>query len=118
MQNSFNQSNNNIKDSIYGLSAGEILAKRERELVAVCRDFLHEQPLFPLNYIKQSEVEEGYASKRVEDTNAVSEAKRRYYGMGKLKQVISILKFGRLKDLGEKETLTDDELTSVKGMFK
>ncbi len=94
------------------------LAKRERELVAVCRDFFHEQPLFPLNYIKQSEVEEGYASKRVEATNAVSEAKRRYYGMGKLKQVISLLKFGKLKYLGEEETLTDDELTSVNGMFR
>ena len=35
IQNSLNQSsnnNNNIKDSIYGLSAGEILAKREREI--------------------------------------------------------------------------------------
>ncbi len=94
------------------------LTQREKDLVAICRDYFHEQPFFTLYYIKESQVKEGYGTERVESTKAIQEAKRRYYGMNKLQQVISKLDFNKLTELSQKETLTSDELSRVNTMFR
>ena len=94
------------------------LTQRERDLVAICQDYFHEQPLFTLYYIKESQVKKGYGTERVESTKAITEARRRYYGMSKLQQVIAKLDFKKLTELSQKETLTEEELSRVGTMFR
>ena len=93
------------------------MRKTETDLVAICKDYFHEEPKFELYYIKSEDVKEGYGEARVKTAETIAAAKRRYYGMGKLRQVLGTLNFSRLKELGMRDTLTTDELERVKSMF-
>ena len=96
----------------------EYLKEQEKDLVGICKDYLHEEPLFPLTYIKVTDVKDGYGKQRVESGVAVQEAKRRYFGLSKLQQVVAILDFRKLKSLAKKKSLTDEEIAQVGRMFR
>ena len=95
----------------------ERMKKAETDLVAICKDYFHEEPRFDLHYIKVGDVKEGYGEARVQTAETIAAAKRRYYGMGKLQQVLGTLNFRKLKALGMRDTLTSEELERVKSMF-
>lgn len=95
----------------------ERMKKVETDLVAICKDYFHEEPRFDLHYIKVGDVKEGYGEARVQTAETIAAAKRRYYGMGKLQQVLGTLNFRKLKALGMRDTLTSEELERVKSMF-
>ena len=56
IQHSLNQNNQSIKDSIYGLSAGEVMAKREREMKELERQ--HEEKIRKEEEEKKKKLEE------------------------------------------------------------
>ena len=93
------------------------LRKREIDLTGICQDYFHEQPQFTLYHTADTKVEEGYGKARVESSEAITEAQRRYYGLGKLQQVLGTMNFSRLRELGKKDTLSPDEMSMVKSMF-
>jgi len=95
----------------------QFMVRREKDLVAIVRDIFQEEPLFPLYHIKADSVEEGYGTTRVETAETLSTAKRKYYGLGKLEQVLATLKFNKLTELSKKDTLTESERAKVKTLF-
>jgi len=95
----------------------EYLNKRERDLIAICRDYFHEEPKFAVSQKNLTSVKEGYGEQRVETAEALAAAERRYFGMNKLEQVLAGMNFRRLREYGKKDTLTPEEMARVKKMF-
>ncbi len=96
----------------------------EFELVAICKDYLQEKPLFPLQYVKLSEVPEKYARERIESKEAIGGAYRRSHrvrrvrGLPLVTQVARMMNYAKLKELAHKEVLTPEEITKVDGMYR
>ncbi len=93
------------------------LIQREKELIAICKDYLHEEPLFETTFVKSSEVENNYAIPRVDTSEAIENAKRRYFGMSKLKQALSRLDYKKLKRLSNSEVLSNQDIEEINRMF-
>lgn len=93
------------------------MIRREKDLVAIVHDIFQEEPLFPLYRVKADTVEPGYGNSRVETAETLSTARRKYYGLGKLEQVLATLRLNKLEELGKKDTLTVEETAKVKKLF-
>ena len=93
----------------------------EFELVAICKDYLQEKPLFPLQYVKLSEVPEEYARERIKSKEAIGEAFRRSQrvrGLPLVTRVVQMMNYAKLKELAHKDVLTPEEITKVDGMYR
>ncbi len=100
-------------------SEEERLENEEFELVAICKDYLHEKPLFNLQSIKPSEVPEEYASDRIKTGEVFNAATRRYYNLPKLNQMVERLNWEKLKRrMSNNRVLTPEEQVQVGGMFR
>ena len=104
--------NGNEKDS------EQYKIQRETELIAICQDYLKEEPLFKTTFVKASDVPKDYATKRVVSSETINNAERRYYGMDKATRAFAFLDLNKLKKLAQKEVLTPEEIEKVNGMFR
>lgn len=93
------------------------LIQIEKELIAICKDYLHEEPLFETTFVKSSEVENNYAIPRVDTSEAIKNAQRRYFGMSKFEQVLSILDYNKLMRLSNSEVLSNQDIEEINRMF-
>ena len=104
----------------------------EFELVAICKDYLKEKPLFPLQYVKLSEVPEEYARGRITSNEVTGDAFRRskrvsggafrrskrVRGLPLVTNVFQMMDYARLKELATKDVLTPEEIKEVDGMYR
>ena len=82
---------------------------------AIINDFFA-QTSFKEEY--KIDIEEGYASKRIESVETIKEAERRYYKRSKVEQVLGRMNLSKLNRLKKQEYMHEDEMEEVKGMFK
>lgn len=104
----------------------------ELVLVAICKDYLEEKPLFPLQYVKLSEVPEEYARGRITSKEVTGDAFRRskrvsggalrrskrVRGLPLVTNVFQMMDYARLKELAKKDVLTPEEIKEVDGMYR
>ena len=93
----------------------------ELELVAICKDYLEEKPLFPLQYVKLSEVPEEYARGRITSNEVTGDAFRRskrVRGLSLVTIVFQMMDYAKLKELAKKDVLTPEEIKEVDGMYR
>lgn len=95
----------------------EFRVKRDMDLVAICREYFHEEPFFSVKYTEKKEVGDKRAARRLETGEAIERAQIRFYGMNKMQQALSRMNLAKLNQLGQKDILTDDEIRLVNKMF-
>ena len=99
---------------------------------ASVRFYLKEKPLFPLQYVKLSEVPEEYARGRITSNEVTGDAFRRskrvsggafrrskrVRGLPLVTNVFQMMDYARLKELATKDVLTPEEIKEVDGMYR
>ena len=89
--------------------------KLNERLIAICREYFSEEPIFiDASSVNTNKTE---AKKMVESYENIISKKKEYFRMSKFEQMLAFMDFKKLKKLSNKDKLTEEEITVVKGMF-
>jgi hypothetical protein len=90
----------------------------EKDFISICREILGEEPKLDIYRAKTKFVTQDYSKKRIASARAITEAKRRYYGMNKFNRTVAILSKRKLERLNKKELLSKSQIEQVDNMFR
>lgn len=101
----------------------EVQKMIEKLNIAICKDYLKEDPKFEIVYNNSTEnIPENMAVNQANLNNAIAKAQERYFGMGKLEQAMKKASYRKLiqlqNELGTQKMATEEDIKEVEGMFR
>ena len=97
------------------MTKGEKWIEMKKRHTSVCREYFGEEPLDETYSKDLAELPFDYAKERVRAGDLVRDGIYRYYKQNKLQQVLSVMKLVKLRKYRNKEVLTEEEKTEIRG---